>query len=357
MNVKKQKKMPLTGRSRLDDLSDDMLRCIISFLPTHEAMLTSKLSRRWRHLWTHLPALHLQDAHFQIAAGRFHDFAEAALSRHAAVGLLRSLSVHVLMYFPGASKAWFRRFIAAAERVDGSVVVSIHEMSSGLDFPLCTRARELTVDLGWELCQLRLPSPSSTTFSVLNSLQLTSLKLTGACALGEFLSSCCPRLRKLRIASVTGEPVRWLVLRTDVLEELDLDAVRDMTSLEVVSASLRVLRLQDCFLPERGGLAKISAPRLETIHWINTHPAQLSFDGTVSRVRRLTIGSLTSARGPGGGLLVEQLIKLCPSATHVEVGYWHNRVCQLLILLYSNDFSIHSISNYLSFSKIRTAKV
>lgn len=44
---------------RLSALSDDLLRCVLSFLPSRFAVQTSVLSKRWIGLWRSVPAVQL----------------------------------------------------------------------------------------------------------------------------------------------------------------------------------------------------------------------------------------------------------------------------------------------------------
>uniref|UniRef100_A0A5K0VJ36 F-box domain-containing protein n=1 Tax=Nymphaea colorata TaxID=210225 RepID=A0A5K0VJ36_9MAGN len=61
------------AEDRLSALPDPLIQLILSFLPTNESARTSALARRWLHLWTFIPNLHLElrrcrDIH---KAGRF----------------------------------------------------------------------------------------------------------------------------------------------------------------------------------------------------------------------------------------------------------------------------------------------
>jgi hypothetical protein len=85
---------------------------------------------------------------------------------------------------------------------------------------------------------------------------LTELDLSGAAfdedapggggrTLGGFVSSCCPRLRKLDICFPKGLP--QLVIRSETLEELRLSQADGLRTLDVAAPSLRVLKLEHCF--------------------------------------------------------------------------------------------------------------
>jgi hypothetical protein len=45
------------GRKCLGNLPDEILRLILSFLPTTDAVRTSILSRRWEYLWVSISSL------------------------------------------------------------------------------------------------------------------------------------------------------------------------------------------------------------------------------------------------------------------------------------------------------------
>ncbi|CAM0958056.1 unnamed protein product [Alopecurus aequalis] len=49
------------GVDRISQLPDELLHSVLALLPVAEAMQTSMLARRWRHLWKHMPVLRLVD--------------------------------------------------------------------------------------------------------------------------------------------------------------------------------------------------------------------------------------------------------------------------------------------------------
>ncbi|KAI9108125.1 hypothetical protein K1719_020998 [Acacia pycnantha] len=63
---------------RISGLADPLLLHILSFLQTKDAVATSRVSKRWRHLWRSLPKLHFDDRSFP-SVEFFVQFVDAAL--------------------------------------------------------------------------------------------------------------------------------------------------------------------------------------------------------------------------------------------------------------------------------------
>nr|CAB3458234.1 unnamed protein product [Digitaria exilis] len=259
-----------SGDDRITDLPEDIFEHVLSFLPAEDAVRSSVLSKRWRGAWTHAPFLNLSDEQHQQGRWSFLPFARAVLGRYGSPDI-PSLNVSIgCAYNLGPSTAaWLGD---AMERVVGSVSVS-----GQLVLPRRLRAKSISLTLRGATCSdhTRLVFPSepgaaapAASYGNLEELSLSRVRLQerDMRSLGAFLSSCCPRLRKLRLRKVSVEgrlPLWPLVLRMELLEELETEEV-DTTVVE------------------------ISAPRLETLIWHGGFTKRISFlAGSERSIRRL----------------------------------------------------------------------
>ncbi|KAM0921481.1 hypothetical protein ACQ4PT_006860 [Festuca glaucescens] len=287
------------GADRLGSLPDDVLGRILSFLPTAQVVLTYQLSRRWRRLWAHVLALNLSVLD-NGGPRRYRSFAREALARFPTAGIPSvSLEFHSRAYIAEASdNGWYGD---AMERAVGSVRISVPPRGlSRLEFPRCTRAEAVTMRLSHGVNLELPPAASPVPFGRLTELSLSRVLLpAGTPPFHEFLSSCCPRLKRLRLCCVRGgDAVRALVLRSDALEALDLNNVDGLARVDVVAANLRSLSVRSCFrFPVGAGAGAggdqetevvVSAPRIESICWYRSYPKRLDFPAGLTHVRRLT---------------------------------------------------------------------
>lgn len=117
--------------------------------------------------------------------------------------------------------------------------------------------------------------------------------------LGRLLSaSCCPRLRRLRLAHIAGLSALRCAAPAPAaatLEEVRLEHVRDMAALELDAPGLRELHVADCYrLASDDAAVAISAPRLETLACADMcRPERLRLHGaeTVRRLDRIFLWS------------------------------------------------------------------
>jgi hypothetical protein len=130
------------------------------------------------------------------------------------------------------------------ERAAGSVRVTVPRGVVRLELPRFTRAESLNLTLHHGV-YLELPAAGDdpVRFDRLTELVLATVRLpAGTPPLHDFLSSCCPHLRRLRLCRLRGgEATRELVLRSDALEALDVDNVDGLTRLDVAAPNLRSL--------------------------------------------------------------------------------------------------------------------
>ncbi|KAL6656715.1 hypothetical protein ACP70R_004495 [Stipagrostis hirtigluma subsp. patula] len=322
------------GRDRLSDLPDGVLGHVLSFLPLPDAVRSSELSRRWRGAWTHATALNLSDGQLQ---DRFLCFAGAALARYGGTGgSIPALNVTIgcRSNLGPATVAWLHD---AMERVAGSIRVSVTAPGPLhlRTLPRRMKARSISLRLSGIVFysgDLDLQETGgSAALGGLTELSLSAVHLPeGVRPFGEFLSSCCPRLRKLRLDRVSYGKGPWLwplVLHMDLLEELELESIERCGELQVASANLRVLVVRFCFGSSvhrgKNHVVQISAPRLEAITWSDGDPIpakHLSFIiDSGCRVRRLAGLRFYLAREESWSTSAMKLLAACSGVDHLSV--------------------------------------
>jgi len=97
---------------RIGSLPDEILIHILSFVPTKQAFATSILSKRWIHLWRHVPHLYFTDTKLSNLADnyRFNEFVYSILLFREAAGN-HSINTFVLDIEYNYTKLAFRHSI------------------------------------------------------------------------------------------------------------------------------------------------------------------------------------------------------------------------------------------------------
>jgi hypothetical protein len=319
----RNRKVAVGGDDRLSDLPEGILQHVLSFLPAEDAVRSSVLSRRWLRAWAHAPKLNLSD---ELLRDRFLGFAREVLERYGAPDVPElDVTLGCESNLGPATAAWLRD---AMGRVVESISVSVTAPGAlyQLTLPRGLRAKSISLRLSgtFEYGPLVLPEPGApTSFGALEELSLSRVRLRERVRpLGEFLSSCCPGLRKLRLTKVSGELRRApLVLHLDMLEELVVDHVERFNKLQVVSANLRVLGVLSCFESmsqwRMDTVVEISAPRLEAVGWSGFLPKHLSFLHGSHCIRRLS--GLRFYFSWNLSTSAVRLLEMCSSADHLSV--------------------------------------
>ncbi|GJN04205.1 hypothetical protein PR202_ga21730 [Eleusine coracana subsp. coracana] len=323
---------------RISALPDDLLHLILGRLGFAPAVTkTAVLSRRWRHVWPHARRLRFKDDDKFLKRKRdFAGFVDWVLS-HRGDGDMESLKILFKekgRASPEKINEWLRY---AARRVVGSVKIDVGPKLKEPDHDVAVElpihgGRATSISLSLSNHRLRLPSATSATYEALTKLTLDSLWFTDdgmSTLLGDFVMSCCPRLRRLEISRARG--LTRLVLRTDVLQELDISSAHDLQTLDVTAPNLRLIALAFSAVPLLLGdismdkvMIRIVAPRLEEFHRnvFPYRPPVLDIRGLES-VRRLKYIYLDT-HGKYHSTSDLWLLQNCPAAQHVHVNLHHS---------------------------------
>uniref|UniRef100_A0A0D3FFL1 Uncharacterized protein n=1 Tax=Oryza barthii TaxID=65489 RepID=A0A0D3FFL1_9ORYZ len=241
---------------RISALPDDLLHVILSILGDATMVTrTAVLSRRWRRVWTHAQKLSFVDTDPKIRAkpGQFGGFVDWALAQRGDDNI-QSLSISMPTSdsaTPEQINDWLR--YAMQHTIKTFKLCSPYHSSYETDddhplpiLELPSNARTTSIELRLSSFRLRLPVSPSARYEALTELNLRSMcfdeEEAGARTLGDFVSTCCPRLRKLEIWGL--KKLTQLVLCTEALEELDVNYSNDLQKLDVNTPNLRVLGIK-----------------------------------------------------------------------------------------------------------------
>ncbi|KAJ1275965.1 hypothetical protein BS78_05G177300 [Paspalum vaginatum] len=300
-----------SGEDRISLLPDELLHGILVRLGcARAAARTSVLSRRWRHVWAHLPELVLLDGGRH--ASSFLDTVDGALAGYSAPTLDRlsiSLTARHGHCVPARRVQPWLRF--ASKRVVGALYLCLYTLpppppppwaSSG-SLPVMLEPPGRRAYVGVKVKEvLRLPASKGVT-KILLRLQrgwhlrppfggvfaaLTSLTIKGGRMAGSDLTALvctqCPRLRDLTL-SMTLAAASDVSLSSDSLRSLELD-ISIAWRLEVVAPRLEELTVDDA-----AGAVHICAPNLAKLAWRGRayYPQYDQLADVGRRLRRLEI--------------------------------------------------------------------
>ncbi|KAL6845336.1 hypothetical protein ACP4OV_024831 [Aristida adscensionis] len=325
---------------RISALPDDLLHVILGSLGrAKDVTRTALLSRRWRRVWIHAKALSFHDTSVMRLEDRCHlaGFVDWALAHRA-----------------DADMECQRVVGYAARRVVGSfhlrlpfIVPTVFDVKTGqlvspgrpvVELPSHGRPTSISLDLRSHRL-LIAPPAAAARYESLTELRLHVTRIGAedddGRGFGDFVSSCCPRLRRLAVSYPGG--LRRLVLRVEALEELELAWPPDLGTLDVAAPNLRVLKLSDisrhCWLPigldsavNVAKAGRITAPRLQEIGMSIRFYTSIKLDiQGLSSVRRLSDLSLEML----GRYCVDTgslwLLANCTSIDNVKISLYHGR--------------------------------
>ncbi|CAL5013607.1 unnamed protein product [Urochloa decumbens] len=254
-----------SGEDRISGLPDEMLQEILVRLRcSRAAARTGLLSRRWSHVWPHLPELVLYDDDPDTPPqASFMDAVDAAIGACLAPTLERLLiSLSPVGDSPpvpaGRVALWLRfasqcvvgtlSLYAPSPKDDGEEVT--------LELPACKGAKKITLFLAksW-----RLQLPPAGLFMALTSLSIRIGRMEGS-ELTALVCTQCPRLKSLNLSTMLVATFDFTI-RSDSLLLVWLHRLKNTRRIEIVAPRLEELFLS--YVTE----ARISAPKLAKFAW------------------------------------------------------------------------------------------
>lgn len=240
------------GRDRLNELPDEILRHILSFLTTKSAVKTCVLSKRWARLWASVPALRFTQWEFPNVP-RFVAFVERALSLRDPSDIRR----FELQWHHGFDPSWLREWVDHAMRHNASELV--------LNVP----PKGCVVSVGHLVCQ-------SLEELVLDVVEMIALPPDHGCTSG-FMSFTAPnlllpssisKLRTLHLLNVMSHPeLGHFISNCPSLEDLML-RVSCFNGLSASAPNLKRFSLHCKSIAKcQGAKVQVLAPRLSHLRF------------------------------------------------------------------------------------------
>ncbi|TVU06482.1 hypothetical protein EJB05_49701 [Eragrostis curvula] len=325
---------------RISALPVELLHLILAAVGDAVAVTrTAVLSRRWRNVWMQADRLLLVDSE-AIRPGRFADFVDWVFAQRGDAELGSLYITHAYGYKAACItqervNQWLRYAMQCVVKsldirvpyvqAKGNIGIRSND-EPAIKMPGHGRMSFVKLRLGYY--RLQLPMVATAKYEALTELALYSTTFdedeeepSGArtTTLGNFVSTCCPRLRKLEIWCPDG--LRQLVLRTEALQKLRLYCADDLETLDVVAPNLRVLQLACCI---EGSVVKVSAKRLEEVEvqYLQDVRLELRDLTNIRCLGPIDVYMHGQHLGPdsGSGLW---LLENCPSAQHIKLSLRH----------------------------------
>ncbi|GJN15516.1 hypothetical protein PR202_gb02437 [Eleusine coracana subsp. coracana] len=328
-------------RDRISALPDELLHVILSFLgDAPEVTRTAVLSRRWRLVWVHASNLEFSD-HLLTKnctmdnPGHFAGFVDWVLAQRGNADM-ESLSIHILQKKGRVSSERLNEWLRyTAQHVVKSVKINLLGWvdEQAIELPSHGRATSLSLDLATR--RLKLPDAFTARYEALTELKLWSVSFREEIpghTLSDFLTSCCPRLRRLQIGGAKG--LVKLVFRADALEDLYIFYNPDQQMVDVTAPNLRAVHINSAFRISHvnNEVVRIMAPKLEEIggYLIDDWRGVLDINGLTS-VRRFNMLSLfMHGKYYRDGDASFSLLENCPGVQHLDVLLKHRFITSLM---------------------------
>ncbi|KAM1599703.1 hypothetical protein ACFX1Q_024874 [Malus domestica] len=270
----------------LNDLPDEILLHILSLLPTLDAVQTSLISHKWRHLWSRVPSLNFDYQLFppseplEYTSQFYAEFVDRVLifRANSPVHTFR-LSFIYHSYYGSHVESWVRSAVTRLRARELYLDLFVHDdfhdvetVNHWYDFPFSVLRNGCVEKLGLTRCYLTLPAKLSTrrVWSI-RSLFLDQVYLADQMVKDLILG--CPNLEELELQKCSGH--RHLKICSKRLKRLTLgmffESSKQRETLLVDCPNLRSISFNCCsfFRLELKNASSLVEFRVDFVHMIH----------------------------------------------------------------------------------------
>lgn len=289
------------GEDRLSNLSDCLLLRILSFLNAKHVVQTCILSKRYEHLWKHIPTLILQASTFPTLK-QFSKFVSKILTLRDTSTALLALDLHR----PGLIEPYLLKKILKYVRSYNTLELGISVCAdSALIFPhvsscqFLTSLKLLVYHRGRYYNNQKTVFPKALNLPVLTNLDLTSFAFSSDGNDYAEPFSAFGRLNSLAIHDCTVKDARILNISSETLVNLDTHSKSsDFAKIELSTPSLCTLTFTGS--PDQqicgSGLSSVKHVNIAAdihFHWEEPPMVLLSWLQGLANAKSLTFSSTT----------------------------------------------------------------
>lgn len=187
----------------VQNLPDELLRHILSFLPSHYSIRISCLSKRFRYLWRSVPILDLRENHYH-SSYPFDGIMNHVLNNHENLTIVRRifLWLETATYNKSVISEWIHLSTTATSSNLQEFHIDI-PLNYSINLPpaIFTCQKLKTINLFKGVLVDKIPNDVRVFFPCLETARLESVPIVGGNTLSKLFFSC-PRLRIFDVSKI-----------------------------------------------------------------------------------------------------------------------------------------------------------